>query len=215
MSIILYGMPMSPYVRKALAFANEKGLLLESRDQRVNWPKGTFESDFLMCSPFGKVPALRDGEFTLSDSSAIIAYLDALHPEPNLIPIEPRARAKTVWFDEFADTIAAPPVSKIFANRVFLPRFIGQAGDEAIAEKTEREELTPILNYLELLVPPSGYLVEDRFTLADLAVVSALANLRHHDFSLSQWPKVADFFHSTLARPSFSQGRAREEAVFR
>jgi glutathione S-transferase len=211
--MIVYGMSMSPYVRKALAFAGEKGVELECRDQKANWPKGEFDPEFLKCSPFAKIPALCDGDFSVSDSSAIVAYLDALRPEPELIPEEPQARARTVWFDEFADTIAAPPVTLIFANRVFIPRFFGRKGDDALASKAETEQLPPILNYLQTVLPPSGFLVEDRLTLADLAVVSALANMRHCNFDFSPWPDVHRFFETVFSRPCFARGIERENAV--
>ena len=99
--MILYGSSMSPFVRKVLAFAGEKGMELEVR------PIGIADQspDFREASPFGKMPALVDGDFKLADSSAICHYLEALHPEPALIPSEPRQRGRVIWFDEFADTI--------------------------------------------------------------------------------------------------------------
>ena len=48
--------------------------------------------------------------------------------------------------------------------------------DPAVAEAAERDELPPVLDYLERAIPESGYLVEDRFTLADLAVAAALVS---------------------------------------
>ena len=72
------------------------------------------------------MPALRDGDFTLSDSSAIIHYLEAKQPEPQLIPSHPQLRGKTIWFEEFADTILVPCGTKIFFNRIVAPRFPGQ-----------------------------------------------------------------------------------------
>jgi glutathione S-transferase len=212
--MILYGVPMSPYVRKVLAFAAHKEIPLETCAQKLNWPAGPFDPAFLACSPFKKIPALRDGDFMIADSSAIIAYLDALHPEPNLIPTDPKSRACTIWFEEYADTILAPTGSKIFAHRVFFQRFAGRPGDESLAEKAEREELPPLLDYLEGKLPAAGFLVEDRLTLADIAVTCALANLRHHEFSLDRWPRVAAFTKMILAQRCFAGGLARERALF-
>ena len=67
--------------------------------------------DFRAASPFGKMPALADGDYHLADSSAIIHYLEAKHPEPALIPADPKERGRTVWFDEFADTMRSRIVS--------------------------------------------------------------------------------------------------------
>ena len=98
------------------------------------------------------MPALLDGDFCLADSSAIIHYLDAKYPEPALIPAEPRARGRTIWFDEFADTILFGCGQKMFFNRVVAPIFLKRPGDEAAAEAAERDELPPILDYLETVV---------------------------------------------------------------
>jgi glutathione S-transferase len=212
--MILYGLPTSPYSRKVMAFASQKGIALESCAQKLDWPAGAFDPAFLACSPFKKVPALRDGDFAIADSSAIVAYLDALHPLPNLIPLEPRSRARVIWFEEYADTLVAPVVSRIFANRVFFKRFLGREGDQAAALKAEREELPPLLDYLEAELPAAGFLVDERLTLADIAVISSLANLRHHEFALDRWPKAASYSKRMLALPCFAGGIAKERALF-
>ncbi len=95
-----------------------------------------------------------------ANSSAICHYIEAKHPDPKLIPSEPQARGKTVWFDEFADTILFGCGQKVFFNRVVAPRFLNRPGDEAAAEAALRDELPPILDYLEGVVPDDGgYLV--------------------------------------------------------
>ena len=70
-------------------------------------------------------------------------------PEPELIPRSPRERARTIWFDEFGDTILAAAGTKIFFNRFIMPRFVGQGGDLAAADQAEREELPRAYEYLE------------------------------------------------------------------
>ena len=163
--MILYGSSLSPFVRKTLAFAGEKGIELDV--QPTGFPGHS--PQFLEASPFKKMPALRDGDYVLADSSAIIHYLEAKHPEPALIPSDPELRGKVIWFDEFADTILTTCGAKMFFNRVVAPRFIGRPGDEAAALAAECEELPPILDYLERVVPDAGrFLVGESITLADI-----------------------------------------------
>ena len=69
--MIVYGSSLSPYVRKVLAFAGEKGIEVELRPGGIPSPSAEFSE----ASPFRKMPALRDGDYTLADSSAIIHYL--------------------------------------------------------------------------------------------------------------------------------------------
>src|SRR5947209_5868402 len=157
--MILYGSSLSPFVRKVLAFSGEKGIELEL--QPTGFPNPSPE--FLEASPFRKMPALCDGDYTLADSSAIIHYLEAKFPEPALIPVDPRLRGKTIWFEEFADTILFSCGAKIFFNLIVLPRFMGRPGDEDAAKQAELNDLPPILNYLEKVVPDEGgYLVGER-----------------------------------------------------
>jgi glutathione S-transferase len=207
--MIVYGSSMSPYVRKVLAFAAEKGIEVESKPLGLN----SDDPEFLEASPFRKIPAFRDGDFAISDSSAIVAYLDALKPEPALIPIEPKARARAIWYDEFADTIVGACGTKMFFNRIVAPRFLKREGDLTAADKAECEELPPILDYLERAIPASGFLVEHRLTLADIAVASPFANFRHLGLSCFEGrPKLAGYVEAILSRPSFASWIAREAA---
>jgi len=206
--MIVYGSSLSPFVRKVLAYAGEKGIELESRPVGP----GSQDPEFLEASPFRKFPAFRDGDFTVADSSAIIAYLEAIQPEPELIPVEPRARARTIWYDEFADTIVSACGARMFFNRVVAPRFLKRDGDLAVADKAECEELPPILDYIERVIPESGFLVEDRITLADIAVASPFANLRHLEVDLGERPKLRAYVDGILSRPSFRSWVDRETA---
>jgi glutathione S-transferase len=208
--MIVYGSSLSPFVRKVLAFAAEKGIELELKPTGL----GNKDPEFIEASPFGKMPGLRDGDFAISDSSAIVHYLEAVKPEPNLIPTEPRARARTIWFDEYADTILFACGGKMFFNRIVAPRFLGQPGDEEIAAKAQCDELPPLLAYLEKVLPDSGFLVEDRLTLADISVASPFANFVHLGTlpSAADYPKLRAFIDAMLARPSFAPWIARETA---
>lgn len=206
--MIVYGSSMSPFVRKVLVFAAEKGIEVESRPLGL----GSEDPEFRAASPFGKIPGFRDGAFAISDSTAIVAYLDAIRPEPNLIPTEPKARARTIWYEEFSDTILCSCGAKMFFNRVVAPRFLGREGDLEAADAAERDELPKLLDYLEGVIPLSGFLVEDRLTLADIAVASPFANLGHLGIDVARWPKVAAFAARMLERPSFSRYVEREAA---
>ena len=205
--MIVHGSTLSPFVRKVMAFAAEKGLTAENRIA----PPGPKTAEFLAMSPFGKIPAFEDGDYQLCDSSAIVHYLEAKHPEHALIPTEARARGRAIWFDEYADTIMFSAAAPIFFNRV-VAKLMGIAGDLAAADKAEAETLPPVLDYLESVIPASGFLVEDRMTLADIAVASPFANFAHAGVTIDpvRFPKVTGYAAAMLARPSFAALVAKE-----
>lgn len=208
--MILYGSPLSPYVRKVMLYAAEKGLALELKGA---FP-GSTDADFRRISPFGKIPGFVDGDYALSDSTAIIAYLEARHPSPEMIPAEPEARGRTIWFDEFADTILTGAIAKCFFNRVAAP-LLGRPQDLAAADAAERDELPPVFAWLDTQIPPSGHLVGDRLTLADIAVISPFVNLRHcaPPVDADRYPRLAGWIDAWLARDSLAPLVVREEKI--
>jgi glutathione S-transferase len=211
--MILYGSSLSPFTRKVLAFAGEKGIERELRP--TGSAPGQPSDEFLEASPLRKMPALRDRDYTFADSSAIVHYLDAKHPEPALIPADPEQRGKTIWFEEFADTVLVSCGAKIFFNLIVAPRFLGMPGDPEAARQAELNDLPPILDYLERTVPgDGGYLVGDRLTLADIAVAGPFANFRHTDTRVDpeRYPRTVAYVERILERPSLAQWVERETA---
>lgn len=209
--MIVYGSTMSPFVRKTLAYCNEKGIAVQNKQI----PLGSKDPGFRAASPFGKIPALDDEGYLLADSSAIMHYLEAKQPSPELIPADPQLRGKAVWYDEFADTIVIGAGAKIFFNRVVAPRFMGRPGDLAAADKAEHEELPPILAWLETQIPDSGFLVGGRLTIADLVVASPFVNFEHAGCVVDSglYPKLCTYLNGILSRPSFAGMVAMEKRV--
>ena len=204
--MILYGSSLSPYARKVLAYAAEKQIELEVKPTGA--APGQQSDEFLEASPFRKMPAFRDGDYTLADSSAIVHYLEAKYPERPLIPSDPQLRGKTIWFEEFADTILVSCGAKIFFNRIVAPRFFGKPGDEEAARQAEINDLPPILDYLEKNVPDAGgYLVGDALTLADIAVAGPFANFRHTSTNVDpqRYPRTVAYVDRILSRSSFAR----------
>lgn len=207
--MIIYGARPSPFVRKVIVFAEEKGLAVEVKPGGF----GRGGDIFAQASPFGKIPAFQDGDFLISDSTAIITYMDAVQPEPNLIPLEPKARARTIWYEEFGDTIVQAAGAQIFFNRMVAP-LLGLPQDLAAADKAEAEALPRVLDYLEKMLPESGFLVEDRFTLADIAVACPLINIAYCSSvgAEGRWPKVERWLGQMRLRPGFA-GALEAEAT--
>lgn len=210
--MIVFGASVSPFVRKVLIVAAEKGITVENRPAN---PRTSDDPEFLAASPFRKIPAFKDGDYTLADSTAIVAYLDAKFPNAPVIPAEPKARGKAVWFEEVADTILFAPVSAIFFNRLIAQKFLNIPGDENAASESQKNVLPPLYAYLEGVVPASGFLVGDALTIADISVTSMLVNLNLASAGVdaAKYPKLAAYYARMVARPSFAKQIVADRAM--
>ena len=82
----IIGSFVSPYVRKVLACMNLKGLAYEIDPITPFYGNDEFER----LSPLRRIPVLIDGDFAISDSSVICAYLDEAYPGHRLYPADPQ-----------------------------------------------------------------------------------------------------------------------------
>jgi glutathione S-transferase len=194
----LYGSRLSPYVRKVLLYAGARGLDIGF--------KGAFgargDEAYLAASPFRTIPAFADDDYLLADSSAIIHYLEAKYADGALIPAEPRARGRAIWFDELADTICFGAIQPIFWNRLVAP-MMGAPVDAAAAAAAERDKVPPVLAYLEGELAGRDWLVGETLTLADIAVASPLYNLDyvHPPLDPARFPSLLRWRAAIAALP--------------
>jgi len=147
---------VSPYVRKVLACMNLKGLVYE-----VDPITPFFGNDeYQRLSPLRRIPVLIDGDFSVSDSSVICAYLDDAHPGTPLLPADPKDRARARWFEEYADTrLGDLLIWGLFYQKVVHPLVWGEPGDQARIDKSLNEDIPAALDYLEGELPAEGYLL--------------------------------------------------------
>ncbi len=206
----VFGFPLSPFVRKVHVVAAEKGIAIEM----VLGTPGQPSPEFLAASPFGKIPALQDGAFTLADSTAIVTYLDALQPDPPMMPGTPQQRAKAIWFEEFADTVLVPAGGKVLFNRLVSPVFMGKPGDETLAEQGLKE-LAPLRDYLEAQIGADGWLAGSGFSVGDVAVAAGFRSLGYVGLEPDAvtHPNTAAWYERVKARPAWQQVAALEGKV--
>jgi len=208
--MILYGFPLSPFVRKVALVATEKDLSFDWVPSNPAQPT----EEFLKASPFGKIPAFADGDFSLADSTAIAVYLEAKYPENPLIPAEPKARGRAVWFDEAADTVFVSAGAPMIVNRFLRPVIFGTEGDEEAALAAEEAVLKP-LDYFESQLGSGGWLDGD-FSIGDIAVASTIKTLSYAGWSIdkTRHPKLAAWYGRVEARPAWQSVAEREAAMF-
>ncbi len=209
----VYGVNASPFVRKVRVFLAEKGIPYEL-DPVVPF---NVSAEFKKMSPLGKVPAFRDGDRTLSDSSIICAYVERTHPNPPLYPSDPYDYARALWFEEYADgglvSVIGP---KIFFQKVVGPRFFNRPTDEAMVQKAITEELPPMFEYLEGQLGNGEFLVGRSLSIGDIGVGTQFVNLRHVGVTPDdkRFPKLAAYIKRLHDRPSFKSLIDEEAPAF-
>jgi len=210
---VLYGVNASPFVRKVRVALAEKDIPHEREDViPIN-----VTPEFKKISPLGKIPAFRDGDKVLSDSSIICAYLERTHPTPALYPSDPYEYARALWFEEYGDTALANAIGpKIFFKKVVAPIFFNQPADDAEIKKSADEELPPLFDYLESQLGGGSFIVGKQVSIGDIGIATQFVNLRLAGFGVdpARWPKLARYVAGMHERPSFAPLIAEEKASF-
>jgi glutathione S-transferase len=212
----LYGAPVSPFARKVMVALAEKGIAYEHKPvvPAIAPPEmGRVGRDV---SPLGRIPAYSDGDFTVADSSVIIAYLERVKPSPALYPQDTRDYARALWFEEYGDGGISPIMgTKIFFQKVAGPAFFKQPTDEAIVSKAINEELPPLFDYLESQIGNGEWLVGRNFSVGDIGVATQFAQGRLCGVSpdAKRWPKLSAYIDRALSRPSFAEAIGKAKAM--
>ena len=195
----IIGSFVSPYVRKVLACMNLKGLAYEVDPITPFFGNDEFER----LSPLRCIPVLADGDFAISDSSVICAYLDDAYPGYPLFPADPKDRARARWLEEYADTrLGDLFIWAYFYQKVVRPAVWGEPTDEERVRKAEQEDIPAALDYLERELPESGFLFGE-IGAADISVATFFRNGAYAGFEAdaARWPRTAAFVRRTLDHP--------------
>ena len=209
--IKLYGVPLSPFARKAMLALEYKGLEYENEP---TFP-GDESPEFRAISPLGKIPVLDHDGFTVPDTSVICRYLDRIAPEKSLYPTDPKLEARASWLEEYADSKLVETCATLFRERLLNPKMFNQPTDEAKVSEILDNAMPACLAYLESVVPDSGYLVGDSLTVADLAVTTCFIQARYGDYDVdgSAAPKLRHYLDQAYAAPLVTKRLEAERAA--
>jgi maleylacetoacetate isomerase len=153
-------------------------------------------------NPQGLVPALEDGGRRITQSLAIIEYLEERYPSPPLLPSEPADRAAV----RAMALVVACEVHPLQNLRVlnYLKEDLQQS-DEA-SNRWARHWIALGLSALEQLVLSTGgrYCFGDSPTLADVFLVPQLYNARRFGCDLSPYPRLLEIDENCRALAAFA-----------
>jgi maleylacetoacetate isomerase len=156
--------------------------------------------DYVARNPQGFVPMLSIDGHDLTQSLAIIDYLDAQYPDPAMVSSNPADRAKTL---AQALIIAADihPIDNLRVLR-YLKDEMGQS-QEAV-DQWYRHWIVEGFTALEAMAPDNGLFGGELPNLADVCLVPQMANARRVDTPLDAFPKLLRIDAALTALPAFA-----------
>lgn len=160
--MILYGNRLSTYTAKVRIALSYKDIEFEQREP----PQGYRSERYREIVTMGSIPALVDGDFVLSESDAIVEYLNEIVPEPPLLPADPRMRARARALSRIHDGWVEPRLRALYpwVRRLEqLPADRRSFVDQTIDDLLER------LARFDRLLDPAPYAVGAAISVADCA----------------------------------------------
>lgn len=156
--------------------------------------------DYVARNPQGLVPMLHIDGQDMSQSLAIIDYLDATCPEPRLIPADPAARAAML---ARAMIIIADihPLNNLRMLH-YLKNEMGQ--DQGAIDIWYRHWIAEGFAALEMLAPDTGLFGGSAPDLTDVCLVPQMANARRFELDLAPYPKLTRIDAELQAIPAFA-----------
>src|SRR5262245_44834623 len=198
-NIEIIGFPQSTYVRVARMACEEKGVPYDLK------PAAPHSPDVLAIHPFGKIPAMRHGDFELFESKAIGTYLDRTFPGPRLIPEDPRTAAQTEQWVSAVNTVVDRTLIRTYLFAYVFPKTAdGKPDRKAIDEVMP--ELHKQIDVLDKAVAKTGHLAGDQFTFADINLMPILFYVRNFPEgrdAIAAAKHLAAYYDRHAQRPSF------------
>ncbi|MEQ1592076.1 MAG: glutathione S-transferase N-terminal domain-containing protein [Thiobacillaceae bacterium] len=195
----LYSGSTDPYSHRCRIVLYEKDMDFEVIDMDLhNKPE-----EIASISPTGKTPVLIERDLILTESNIINEYIDERFPHPQLMPPDPvmRARARLVLFNFEHD---------LFTHVNTLEHGSGKLADKA------RQEIRDSLSQLSPILTKQKYLMNDEFSMLDVAIAPLLWRLEHYGIEL---PKVAvpvlKYRERLFSRPAFISALTPTEKALR
>ncbi len=208
----IYGSPFSPFVASVVFAAAAKGLKYD-----VAMPPGGMKSpEHLGLNPFGKIPVIQDGNYSLYESTVIVEYLDGKYKPKPLVPKSAKAAAPL-------RLIAAVAGEYVQTAGLDLFRHWRSKSTDANVAQQAHASLVKGLDVLEKVMPKGKYAGGAKFSIADVFAAPALwfavqsAALNGIPDMIGGRKRLKNYFASIqkdkVAKPIFTAMTARLEQL--
>lgn len=201
---IVHTVPGSPFARAVMATLEEKG---------APWrlsaltPGAHRAEPHMSRNPFGRMPAVEHGDFTIYETAAILRYLDRVLREPPLTPDDPKAAARMDQVMSINDWYLFQGVGNVIGfQRVVGPMLMGLTPDVAAIEAVMPKAQT-VFAVLGGILGDQSYFAGKSVSLADLMVapqVDMLAQTPEWTALTAERPNLVAWLGRMNARPSLA-----------
>ncbi len=189
---------------------NIKGI--DYQQQAVNLIKDggqQHNDDYRAINPQGFVPALVTNGESITQSMAIIEYLNEVHPNPPLLPAEPLARARV---RAMANVIAAD--THPIQNLRILQKLKAIDFDQTQVNEWGAHWIEQGFASLERMLdngPKGEFFFGDTVTLADIAIAPQMLNAERFEADLSKTPRVVEKIKRLFELPEFDKAKPENQ----
>lgn len=162
------------------------------------------EQEYLRRNPQGLVPALVvNDELTITQSSAILEFLEERYPERPLLPrdVSDRARVRSFAQVMIADMQPFNILRTYYYQRDVMG--IDKPGRRAWYDHWMHKGFAALESLLHTHLRPGGYCHGDHPSLADVCLVPQVSNAMQNDLDLSDYPTVRRIYQNCMALSAF------------
>ncbi len=196
----IWGRPYSSNVIPVIWCANELNL-----DYTLQLAGGSFgkldTDDYQTINPNRMIPAIRDGDFSLWESHAIVRYLCSQYSAGELWPKDSKTRALADQWMEWSASLAFPPVIQLFFATV---RTQPEARDLSKINSL-RDQAAKTLSLLDSHLSQQDYVAGEHFTMGDIPLGCVTYRYFNVDVERPNLPHLEAWYQRLCQRPAYQQ----------
>jgi glutathione S-transferase len=210
----IYGSDLSGPAIKVKFTANALGLQFDF--QPINLREGENKTEwFLKINPVGKIPAIDDDGFTLFESGAICKYLCRKH-RSDLYPSDVKACALIDQWIDFSTIHIGVAMGRVLYNRVFAPLRKLEVDERSLQDGLKF--LDQFLPVVDAQLGKNEFLASNKFSLADITLLSVLEPAEIAEVDLSSYAHVIRWRNTLRQQPFYTKtykeyGESLKEAL--
>jgi glutathione S-transferase len=207
--IKLYQTAISFNSRRVWITLLEKGLDFAIEEVQLNGQQ--FQPEFLALNPFHHIPVLVDGEMSVIESLAILDYLEAKYPQPQMLPTNPTDLAKVRMVEMITVNELAVAMVPLY------PKMLGLGEGDPLQVAEAVQKINTNLQFLESLLDERPFFGSNTITLAEPVAGTVIAYLGGAGITLTEFPKLSTWLERLMLRPAWSatQASAKQMAALK